>query len=49
MTKISRFRFRDYLKTVGLLGRWRITPRASNSLFQIRLEAIADLTTKLRA
>jgi hypothetical protein len=27
MTNIARFRFRDYLKTVGLRGPWRITLR----------------------
>lgn len=36
-------------QNIGLLGRWRIKLRASNSLFQIRLEAIADLTTRVRA
>ena len=47
-TKISRS-FPRLPQTVGLLGPWRIKLRASNSLFRFRLEAIADLTTKLRA
>jgi hypothetical protein len=49
MTKISRFRFRDYLKTVGLLGPLADHTAGSNSLFRFQLDAIADLTTRLRA
>jgi hypothetical protein len=36
-------------KHSACLAPWRIKLRASNSLFRFRLEAIADLTTKLRA
>ena len=36
-------------KQSACLAPWRIKLRASNSLFRFRLEAIADLTTKLRA